>query len=90
MVAVVIRKRLYAREEVYVKQPPGFESSEFPDYVCKLNKALYGLKQAPKAWGLLGLKRLQGFLELLLLSTAGEKVYAAGLQLLEDLLLSRG
>ncbi|GKD04198.1 hypothetical protein Tco_1179172 [Tanacetum coccineum] len=40
--------------------------------------------------GLLGLKRLQGFLELLLLSIAGEKVYAAELQLLEDLLLSRG
>ncbi|GJW03854.1 hypothetical protein Tco_1562710 [Tanacetum coccineum] len=39
---------------------------------------------------LLGLKRLQGFLELLLPSTAGTKVYAAGLQLLEDLLLSRG
>ncbi|GJX43789.1 retrovirus-related pol polyprotein from transposon TNT 1-94 [Tanacetum coccineum] len=38
------------KEEVYIKQPPGFESSEFPDYVCKLNKALYGLKQAPKAW----------------------------------------
>ncbi|GKD42305.1 retrovirus-related pol polyprotein from transposon TNT 1-94 [Tanacetum coccineum] len=38
------------KEEVYVKQPPGFESSEFPDYVCKLDKALYGLKQAPKAW----------------------------------------
>ncbi|GJX53816.1 hypothetical protein Tco_0282185 [Tanacetum coccineum] len=40
--------------------------------------------------GLLGLKRLQGFLELLLLSIAGEKVYATELQLLEDLLLSRG
>ncbi|GKF83973.1 retrovirus-related pol polyprotein from transposon TNT 1-94, partial [Tanacetum coccineum] len=38
------------KEEVYVKQPPDFESSEFPDYVCKLNKALYGLKQAPRAW----------------------------------------
>nr|GEV67131.1 hypothetical protein [Tanacetum cinerariifolium] len=38
------------KEEVYVKQPPGFESSEFLDYVCKLDKALYGLKQAPKAW----------------------------------------
>ncbi|GJU15276.1 retrovirus-related pol polyprotein from transposon TNT 1-94 [Tanacetum coccineum] len=38
------------KEEVYVKQPPGFESSEFPDYVCKLGKALYGLKQAPRAW----------------------------------------
>ncbi|GJT30549.1 ribonuclease H-like domain-containing protein [Tanacetum coccineum] len=37
------------KEEVYVKQPPGFESSEFPDYVYKLNKALYGLKQAPRA-----------------------------------------
>ncbi|GJS68396.1 retrovirus-related pol polyprotein from transposon TNT 1-94 [Tanacetum coccineum] len=37
-------------EEVYVKQPPGFESSEFPDYVCKLDKALYGMKQAPRAW----------------------------------------
>ncbi|GKD27233.1 retrovirus-related pol polyprotein from transposon TNT 1-94, partial [Tanacetum coccineum] len=31
-------------------KPPSFESSEFPDYVCKLNKALYGLKQAPRAW----------------------------------------
>ncbi|GKC38238.1 retrovirus-related pol polyprotein from transposon TNT 1-94 [Tanacetum coccineum] len=37
------------KEEFYVKQPPGFESSEFSDYVCKLDKALYGLKQAPKA-----------------------------------------
>nr|GEW93677.1 copia protein [Tanacetum cinerariifolium] len=38
------------KEEVYVKQPPTFESSEFPDYVCKLDKSLYGLKQAPKPW----------------------------------------
>ncbi|GKA27070.1 putative reverse transcriptase domain-containing protein [Tanacetum coccineum] len=37
------------KEEVYVKQPPGFESSEFPNHVCKLDKALYGLKQAPRA-----------------------------------------
>ncbi|GKA79356.1 retrovirus-related pol polyprotein from transposon TNT 1-94, partial [Tanacetum coccineum] len=37
------------KEEVYVRQPPGFESSEFPDYVCKLDKALYRLKQAPRA-----------------------------------------
>ncbi|GJV80228.1 retrovirus-related pol polyprotein from transposon TNT 1-94 [Tanacetum coccineum] len=38
------------KEEVYVKQPPGFESNEFPNHVCKLDKALYGLKQAPRAW----------------------------------------
>ncbi|GKB22830.1 retrovirus-related pol polyprotein from transposon TNT 1-94, partial [Tanacetum coccineum] len=37
------------KEEVYVKQPPSFESCKFPDYVCKLDKTLYGLKQAPKA-----------------------------------------
>ncbi|GJW15301.1 retrovirus-related pol polyprotein from transposon TNT 1-94 [Tanacetum coccineum] len=38
------------KEEVYVKQPPGFESSEFPYYVYKLDKALYALKQVPRAW----------------------------------------
>ena len=37
-------------EEVYMKQPPGYESLEFPNYVCKLDKAIYGLKQAPRAW----------------------------------------
>nr|GEU49559.1 copia protein [Tanacetum cinerariifolium] len=38
------------KEEVYVKQPLDFRSSEFPNHVCKLEKALYGLKQAPRAW----------------------------------------
>nr|GEV16372.1 retrovirus-related Pol polyprotein from transposon TNT 1-94 [Tanacetum cinerariifolium] len=37
------------KEEVYVKKPLGFKSSEFPDNFCKLDKALYGQKQAPKA-----------------------------------------
>nr|GFC42730.1 retrovirus-related Pol polyprotein from transposon TNT 1-94 [Tanacetum cinerariifolium] len=37
-------------EEVFIQQPPRFESSEFPNHVCKLDKALYGLKQAPKGW----------------------------------------
>ncbi|KAK2382949.1 putative mitochondrial protein [Trifolium repens] len=40
----------YINEEVYVKQPPGFENHELPDYVFKLKRALYGLKQAPRAW----------------------------------------
>ncbi|GKB03907.1 retrovirus-related pol polyprotein from transposon TNT 1-94 [Tanacetum coccineum] len=38
------------KEEVYVKQPLGFESNKFPNHVCKLDKALYGIKQAPRAW----------------------------------------
>nr|GEV26485.1 retrovirus-related Pol polyprotein from transposon TNT 1-94 [Tanacetum cinerariifolium] len=37
-------------EEVNVEQPPGSESSVFPNHVCKLNKALYRLKQASRAW----------------------------------------
>ncbi|GJS59219.1 retrovirus-related pol polyprotein from transposon TNT 1-94 [Tanacetum coccineum] len=37
-------------EEVYVQQPLRFESSKYPNHVCKLDKALYGLKQAPRAW----------------------------------------
>ncbi|GJS98585.1 retrovirus-related pol polyprotein from transposon TNT 1-94 [Tanacetum coccineum] len=38
------------KEEVYVKQPSGFESSEFPNDVCKLDIALYVLKPALRAW----------------------------------------
>jgi hypothetical protein len=37
-------------EEVYMKQPPGFEKDNTAHLVCKLDKALYGLKQAPRAW----------------------------------------
>lgn len=31
-------------EEVYMKQPPGYEDQAIPCYICKLDKALYGLK----------------------------------------------
>jgi hypothetical protein len=38
------------QEEVYVRQPPDFESSKYLDRVYKLSKALYRLKQASWAW----------------------------------------
>ena len=44
-------------EDVYVKQPPGFELKGKESKVLKLNKALYGLKQAPRAWN----KRIDQF-----------------------------
>lgn len=38
------------KEEVYVRQPPGFEKKGEEHKVYRLNKALYGLRQAPRAW----------------------------------------
>jgi len=36
-------------EEVFVKQPPGFEDLKNHDHVYKLKKSVYGLKQALRA-----------------------------------------
>jgi hypothetical protein len=38
------------QEELYFKQPPGFENPKYPNRVYKLSMALYKLKQAPRAW----------------------------------------
>lgn len=40
------------KEEVYVRQPEGFEVNGREDKVYKLNKVLYRLKQAPRAWNI--------------------------------------
>ncbi|KAL5823155.1 hypothetical protein ACOSQ4_021055 [Xanthoceras sorbifolium] len=37
-------------EEIYMKVPLGFGSTNEEQVVCKLKKALYGLKQSPRAW----------------------------------------
>lgn len=43
---------LYAplSETVYMDQPPGYQNSEKPHYVCRLDKALYGLHQSGREW----------------------------------------
>nr|GFA15586.1 copia protein [Tanacetum cinerariifolium] len=38
------------KEKVYVGQPPGFFSKQYPNHVHALDKALYGFTQAPRAW----------------------------------------
>ena len=40
----------FINDEVYVEQPPDFQSFNFPNHVFKLKNTLYGLKQAPRAW----------------------------------------
>lgn len=37
-------------EVIYMCQPPGFESKECPNQVCRLRKTLYGLKQSGRRW----------------------------------------
>lgn len=38
------------KEEVFMKQPVGFEISLYLNHVLRLHKALYDLKQSPRAW----------------------------------------
>jgi hypothetical protein len=45
-------------EEVYVREPLGFESEKYPHRVYMVRKAMYELKQVPRAW----YGRLRGFL----------------------------
>jgi hypothetical protein len=36
------------KKEVYVEQPPSFESEEYPNHVYKLHKTLFGLERLPR------------------------------------------
>jgi len=40
----------YLQEEIFIKQPKGFEVKGQEEKVYLLKNALYGLKQAPRAW----------------------------------------
>jgi Reverse transcriptase (RNA-dependent DNA polymerase) len=37
-------------EEMYMEIPPGFDTNQTMDKVCRFKKSLYGLKQSPRAW----------------------------------------
>ncbi|XP_073360704.1 uncharacterized protein [Aegilops tauschii subsp. strangulata] len=68
-------------EEVYMKQPPGFQNKHAPFHVCKLDKALYGLKQAPRAWSNITMFMLIYVDDIIVTSSSSEAVTA----LLKDL-----
>nr|GEY00783.1 hypothetical protein [Tanacetum cinerariifolium] len=50
MVVKILFLNRILKEEVYVAQPLGFVSKQYPDHVYALDKSLYGLKQTPRAW----------------------------------------
>ena len=39
-------------DEVYMIQPEGYTSEEFPYKVCRLQRSIYGLKQASRSWNM--------------------------------------
>ena len=38
------------KEDIYMRQPEGFEEPGHEDQACHLHKSLYGLKQSPHCW----------------------------------------
>jgi len=38
------------KEDIYMKQPEGFQVKGKEHLVCKLKKSIYGLKQSPRCW----------------------------------------
>lgn len=66
-------------EQVFMRQPPGFEDPTRPHHLCHLQKAIYGLKQAPRAWharlssvlGSLGFRASTADTSLFILSRSG-------------------
>ena len=47
-------------EEICLKQPEGFVSKGYEDYVCKLKRSIYGLKQSARCWNVELDKKLKG------------------------------
>ena len=39
-------------DKVYIIQPEGYTSQEFPDKVCRWQRSIYGLKQASRSWNM--------------------------------------
>nr|GEZ35025.1 hypothetical protein [Tanacetum cinerariifolium] len=71
-------------DKVYMMQPPGFQDSEFPERVYKVEKAMHGLHQAPRAWyGTLS-KDFEAIMhEKFQMSVMGELTLFLGLQVLQ-------
>ena len=81
-------------EEVFMRQPEGFEVEEKKNLVCRLKKSIYGLKQSPRCWNVVVDTQLKnmGFVQskndpcIYYRNTGGEMFYAE--VYVEDIILA--
>ena len=56
-------------EEVYIIQPEGYASKEFPQKVCSLQRSIYGLKETSKSWNMIFDEAIRKIMTLLKMKT---------------------
>ena len=81
------------QEDIYMKQPEGYEKQGEEDLVCKLSKSIYGLKQSSRCWNTAldaHLKRM-GFAQLksdpCIYASGGEDTFYIGVYV-DDMILA--
>ena len=82
-------------EEVYMKQPKGYEIQGKEHLVCRLKRSIYGLKQSPRCWNMVLDSHLKemGFVQsqadpcIYYKDTKGEKFYMG--VYVDDIILAR-
>ena len=82
------------QEEVYMKQPMGYEKEGEECLVCKLEKSIYGLKQSSRCWNtaLDSHLRRMGFIQSMsnscIYTSGGEHSFYIGVYV-DDMILAR-
>ena len=82
-------------EDIYMKQPEGFEVKGKDHLVCKLNQSLYGLKESPRCWNetLIGqlkkmdFKQLENYPCIYTLTSGGGEIFTAAVYV-DDIILA--
>ena len=63
-------------EEVFMRQPQGYQMNRKEELVCRLKKSIYGLKQSPRCWNIALDSHLKemGFSQIITVSTTETQI----------------